>query len=319
MTIDAVKSISIVDYLDRHFPENKKHLDKWGQWYLSPFRNEKEPSFKVNVEKNLWYDYARTEGGNIITLLKLLYGMSTYDIVKTLERETALYGYRMDLNADLQTISTYSILQEKEVLKQQDKEKTSAEIEFLCDLNNINLRRYVESRCVDFEIARQHCKEIHYKAQNKNGETRKYYAIAFLNIKNGMELRNKYTKRCIGSKSYSIIRGTAITKSQECCVFEGFFDFLSYMTAKRRSETNLYIDNECDYIILNSVSTVTQITDQIKEYEIIHCYLDNDEAGKTCTTKIMSLHHNVIDESYRYNNYNDINDMLKDQTKSTNR
>ena len=26
-------------------------------WYKSPFRDEQEPSFKVNMERNLWYDF----------------------------------------------------------------------------------------------------------------------------------------------------------------------------------------------------------------------------------------------------------------------
>lgn len=26
-------------------------------WYKSPFRDEQEPSFKVNIERNLWYDF----------------------------------------------------------------------------------------------------------------------------------------------------------------------------------------------------------------------------------------------------------------------
>jgi len=35
-------------------------------WYLSPFRNEKEPSFKVNKLKNLWYDHGMGKGGRTV-------------------------------------------------------------------------------------------------------------------------------------------------------------------------------------------------------------------------------------------------------------
>lgn len=39
-------------------------------WYKSPFRQENEPSFKVNTELNLWYDFGAGKGGNIIALAK---------------------------------------------------------------------------------------------------------------------------------------------------------------------------------------------------------------------------------------------------------
>ena len=28
-----------------------------GLWYKSPLREEHEPSFKVNTDRNLWYDF----------------------------------------------------------------------------------------------------------------------------------------------------------------------------------------------------------------------------------------------------------------------
>ena len=35
-------------------------------WYLSPFREEKTPSFHVNVAKNIWFDFGEGKGGNVI-------------------------------------------------------------------------------------------------------------------------------------------------------------------------------------------------------------------------------------------------------------
>ena len=37
------------------------------------FRDEQEPSFKVNMERNLWYDFGAGRGGNIIALARELY------------------------------------------------------------------------------------------------------------------------------------------------------------------------------------------------------------------------------------------------------
>ena len=38
-----------------------------------PLREEHEPSFKVNTDRNLWYDFGAGNGGNIIALAKELY------------------------------------------------------------------------------------------------------------------------------------------------------------------------------------------------------------------------------------------------------
>jgi hypothetical protein len=39
------------------------------EWiYHSPLRNDKNPSFSVNIEKNLWHDLATNEGGDVISL-----------------------------------------------------------------------------------------------------------------------------------------------------------------------------------------------------------------------------------------------------------
>ena len=35
-------------------------------WYLSPFREEKEASFKVNKNKNVWYDHGLGKGGSLV-------------------------------------------------------------------------------------------------------------------------------------------------------------------------------------------------------------------------------------------------------------
>lgn len=61
MNISEAKQIRIVDYLRLlgHEPKNARG----GQyWYLSPFREEKTPSFKVNDRLNEWYDFGAATG-----------------------------------------------------------------------------------------------------------------------------------------------------------------------------------------------------------------------------------------------------------------
>jgi len=57
MTIDEIKAISIKDYLGSMSIYPIKNYGYYGM-YKSPFRNEHTPSFKVDYNQNLWYDFA---------------------------------------------------------------------------------------------------------------------------------------------------------------------------------------------------------------------------------------------------------------------
>lgn len=59
------KEKDLVSYLSQlgYEPEKIIHND---YWYLSPLREEKTASFKVNRKKNIWYDFGTGEGGTII-------------------------------------------------------------------------------------------------------------------------------------------------------------------------------------------------------------------------------------------------------------
>ena len=65
LTCSGAKQIDLVDYLAslEHQPQKVNSQD---YWYLSPLRDEKTPSFKVNRKLNVWYDHATGKGGNLI-------------------------------------------------------------------------------------------------------------------------------------------------------------------------------------------------------------------------------------------------------------
>ena len=67
----------------------------------------------------------------------------------------------------------------------------------------------------------------------------------------------------------------------------------------------------CDFFVLNGVGEVRELLPYLKEYDSIHCYLDNDEAGRTATKTIVKSYPDAaVDESHRYKGYNDLNDCL---------
>ena len=46
-----------------HQPKKIRYQD---YWYCSPFREEKTASFKVNRQRNIWFDFGEGKGGDII-------------------------------------------------------------------------------------------------------------------------------------------------------------------------------------------------------------------------------------------------------------
>ena len=128
--------------------------------------------------------------------------------------------------------------------------------------------------------------------------------MAFENASGGWELRNRYFKGCRGRKDISYLPWARDGPSTECAVFEGFIDYLSALT--------LDIISGTDAIILNSVVNVNKAAPDLKGYNAINCYLDNDNAGQTALTELTAIYGStVIDCSSLYADYNDLNDWLR--------
>ena len=304
MTIDEIKSASLISYLAVHnYTLVKQHGHKF--WYLSPLHEEKNASFKVDSNTNLWYDFGLSKGGNIITLVKEMNpALSMHEVLKKLESEILTYGLlKKGITVDNSTLPLRTAFDSNVVNKSDD-----TIIECLIPIGHYHLRNYLQMRRIDLSVAEIYCREVHYKLPHTG---KSYYGISFENVEGGMEVRNRFFKRCIGKKSYSYIRKDVSLSSNECCVFEGFFDFLTYMTLKKRGDSLICIDQESDYIILNSVAVVKRTFDVLKQYSVIHCFLDNDKAGHD-TMKIIKAEFpdSSVDESYRYSGYEDINDVI---------
>ena len=162
-------------------------------------------------------------------------------------------------------------------------------------LTNGALLGYLAERKINLETARRRLCEVHYTVGGKA-----YFAIGFDNDKGGYELRNRYFKGCISPKYITTINRDTDT----CVVFEGFMDYLSYLTLKQHACP------QTDMVILNSVILLDKAMDFLKRHSAIHTFLDNDEAGKQTLAKIQSTCKNVIDQSGYYKNHKDLNALL---------
>lgn len=308
MTIEEIKSVSIRQYLEA---TNHKfaYIRRGIYFYLSPYRSESNPSFAVNPKENLWYDYATREGGNLINLYQKQHpSLTNHQVLCSLQeviQQNSLQFSEDYEGRERQQREKEQWIKDKHDERERDKDSNTV-IDGICELSHPNLRNYIATRRVDFDIARKYCKQVHYTVYGKS-----YYAISFGNIEGGMEVRNKFSKRTIGKKSISIVKSSA-PDCTHCCIFEGFFNMLTYDTIRKWDmDLGLCIGTECDYFVLNSIGNLNLVLPYLSQYQVIHCYLDNDSSGITTTKKIMTIYPaTAIDESNRYKEYNDINDVI---------
>ena len=244
-------------------------------WYYSPLRNESTPSFKVNTERNQWYDFGSGEHGDII------------DLVCALHRCTISEAIRLLSGAKQVAHQEFSFGGERKISERK------LEILSAQPLTNPYLLRYFAERGISLSIANRYCSEIRY-----NNTNRTYYAIGFANDAGGWEIRSPYFKGCIAPKAITTIsKGTDILQ-----IFEGFMDFLSWQTLNPSST--------CDTIVLNSLALLPRIQEKIKGYKQVESFLDNDDAGRKSFEVLKQFYPHVIDGSVRYGAHKDLNEWL---------
>ena len=283
MNINDIKQIKLHDFLATI---DCKPVKQYGVnlMYLSPLRTEKHASFKVNTELNLWYDFGISRGGNIIDLAELLYNSSDVSyLIRQIERNAP---------------SSVSVSLPK--AKPNTPQNSFKNLQIL-SITHPALIKYLGERCIDIEIARTVCKELHFDTRGKH-----YFGIGFPNIAGGYEIRNPFFKGGITPKDICLFHNE--DSKQSCFVFEGFMDFLSFMMLRRKENNGL---KRQDYLVLNSVSNVKKALEPLSHYENIQCFLDNDEAGrKAYQALLMGLKVPVIDSSGLYADCKDLNEFL---------
>lgn len=291
MNIQEIKMIKLQDFLaSLGYTPTKQQGNKL--WYISPFRQESHASFKVNTEHNQWYDFGIGKGGNIIDLAEQLYKSS----------DVSYLIHQIGHNVPSMVSASPGVVK----LKQ-----SSATFENLqvLPLSHPALIRYLQDRCIDIEVAKSVCKEVHYEVNNKH-----YFAIGFPNCGGGYELRNPFFKGCIAPKDISHFYADEPKKI--CFLFEGFIDFLSFMTLRRIQNPQYNGLSNQDYLILNSVTNIHKALKCLSVYNNIQCFLDNDEAGRNAYLQLSKeLGDSGVKASALYNGYKDLNDYLCAESK----
>ena len=241
MTYQEANSISIKDYLESLgiLPV----VDKlYYGMYHSPFRQDNTPSFKVDYSVNLWCDFGTGKGGSLIDLVMKQHGCNAYGAISRLEQ-----GYYSANTFSFQGKS----ISERNASREEKKKATSPiEIRKIQSLQNPALINYLKSRNIVPEVVSDYVQEMYYRVNGKP-----LFALAFKNDAGGYELRNPGYKGCTSPKDITCIR-FAGKKNDACFVFEGFRDYLSFLTIRHKNSPDYPCIDWQDYIILNSTANV---------------------------------------------------------------
>lgn len=277
--IQELKKIPIINILNKLNIESvEKKKEEF--WFKAPWRNEQTAS--VKCQNNLFYDFGDGIGGNTIDFVMKLFNIRFKEALFWIKNEVDSFSFhqpKQDLiNREINKDTTYQINKEK-------------------ILQNHILTEYLKARCLDIAVCKKYLVEVYYQVNDK-----KYFGVGFKNDVGGIEIRNKYTKLCLGKKWYSSIKN----KCKQLIVLESWSDYISLLILYPNTE------NQFDFVILNSLSMLSKLDVVFEEYEKIFLALDNDEAGTKATQKHLEvLGQKGIDIRYLYNNGSkDLNEFL---------
>lgn len=285
LSIEVARQIDLIDYLSKlgYQPAKVRNHD---YWYLSPLREEKTPSFKVNKKLNRWYDHGLGKGGNMIDFAIQFHNCTVSEFLQQISNVFSFH--KPDLQQSIE----------------QTKESDESKIKIIKEgtLSSFPLFRYLQQRRIPIDLAELFCKEVKYELNGKE-----YFGIGFKNNSGGYEIRNPYFKASSSPKDITTFENAA----KEAAVFEGFTDFLSFMAIHQNQQQII-----SDFVILNSVSFFEKARPFMEEHDDIRLYLDRDTTGQDYSQYALSLSKKYKDESHLYKLHKDLNDWLTNYGKA---
>lgn len=289
LTCEQARKFDLVDYLTSlgHLP--KKVTGK-NYWYLSPFRDEKTASFKVDRKLNVWADFGdavppgkKVSGGNFVDFAVRYHGCTVSEFLISMQSRQSLPGFTKT---------------ERKSLTPEELEKDKVIVIKDIQLSHPALLSYLANRRISYQLATEYCREVHFRLHD-----RPYFAIGFKNNAGGFELRNSQFKGSSSPKSLTHIHGDQ--QAVGIAVFEGFFSYLSYLSLVPPTDRE-----DRDALVLNSLSFFESARPVLEKYKTVDLYLDNNVQGKRVTEYARSLDKRLYkDKSQVYRNYDDFNDL----------
>ena len=283
--LSRIKRYSIVEYLESKGIKPVRKTPTYVM-YHSPLREETHPSFKVDTEKNLWIDYGEGRGGSIIDLCMRMEGCTLSEAIHRLGQNASDNGTYSSRNgfAPNNSHPVMAVNGARRLIE-------------ISDTLPPHFQEYLTKvRCINLEKAMPFLKCISYEVRG-----RRYQAIGFANLSGGYELRDDKTfKGTIAPKDITPI---FTDRAEPVCIFEGFMDFLSFLSMKEE------ITNHC--LVMNSVSNVARTIRYLNDRHLTHirAFLDNDEAGRRAVQDFIKAGFHVEDMNIHYKDFKDLNDF----------
>ena len=141
--------------------------------------------------------------------------------------------------------------------------------------------------------------QIEFKPPESSGT---YFAVGYP-AGGGFEARNALFKGFVATGKSVTFHD--VPESTDLLIFEGFIDFLTYLSRKGRSKI------DANVLVLNSTNLYRQMLPYIEgpRFKSIYAYLDNDEAGDAVTKEIITRTKSaeVIDARTAYKGHKDLN------------
>jgi hypothetical protein len=293
LTCERAKQMDLVDYLALlgHQPRKVKNPD---YWYLSPLRTEKTPSFKVNRKLNVWYDHATGEGGNMVDF-GIRYFKCT--VTELLERLSGPDTPSFSFHPQPSPTGHLHAAQLPDAGEKKESPENKIVIVDSRVLADKSLLDYLNRRSIPTDIAARFCREVDFLLYGS-----KQTVIGFQNNAGGYELRNQNFKGSSSPKSITFIDNGA----RSLAVFEGFFNFLSYLTMSHKTG-----EPQTNFLVLNSLSFFVKSRSLMERHQEVNLYLDRDTAGMNHAREALAWKPDLYkDRSLLYSHHKDLNDWL---------
>ena len=243
-TIDEIKDIDIVSFLEQNGYDSVKHNAN-KVWFCSPFRTESNPSFVVFTDSNRWIDYG--EGMQNHTIIDLVQKMQNCDTKQAM----AILA------------NNYNI--EKFTPTETAKESPLKVVSVQDNYTDNRLIDYLSSRNIPPHLYSTYTKQVDYCFDSDNAKT--YSAVGFRNNKGGFELRNEWHKYATAPKDVT----TYWEGYEKINIIEGFFSFMSLLLLYGVQKLN------GTTVVLNGLGMLYKVIPKIGAFSEVNIYLDNDK------------------------------------------
>lgn len=290
--------------------------------YHSPFREDANASLCIDPERNIWYDHGAGAGGGNIDLVMRCRGCTAREAAEYIlslkpcgsdssygsSRSNGSYGGSGSRGSSVGSHSSSDCDSKGSSGSGKPKNPQVSRILMVRELRSPFLLEYAESRGIPSALAARYCKEVVLRGKTYGHA---YDHIGFPNNVGGFALKAPSGFKCTTKGGITTIdaggRFSELPTSESVTVFEGFFDFLSWL-ASRKNEVPT-----TDVVVLNSVTNLGRALAYLKEHRTIICCLDRDAAGVAALETLRGFRHElgnpvIIDGSLFYDGYKDVNE-----------